>query len=180
MGGIGNLRGAVLGGLIIGCIQQIADNRIGAQWTPAVVFAYLVLIMVFRPQGLHRRGDEGGGMSALARAPRRAAGREHRLLAVVVLAGRRAVPVLPRPARRFIDDAMLALAYVVMALGLNIVVGFAGLLDLGYVAFYAFGAYTVGWLASDFFSGVNGEQGHPHRRQRVRRPACPASTSTSC
>ena len=52
MGGIGNLRGAVLGGLIIGCIQQISDNRIGGEWTPAVVFAYLVLIMVFRPQGL--------------------------------------------------------------------------------------------------------------------------------
>ena len=52
MGGIGNLRGAVLGGLIIGILQQIADNRIGAQWTPAVVFGYLVLIMVFRPQGL--------------------------------------------------------------------------------------------------------------------------------
>jgi branched-chain amino acid transport system permease protein len=52
MGGIGNLQGAVLGGLIIGCIQQISDNRIGSQWTPAIVFAYLVLIMVFRPQGL--------------------------------------------------------------------------------------------------------------------------------
>jgi len=52
MGGIGNLRGAVLGGLVIGCIQQIADNRIGSEWTPAVVFAYLVLIMVVRPRGL--------------------------------------------------------------------------------------------------------------------------------
>src|SRR3954462_14782787 len=52
MGGIGNLKGAVLGGLIIGIIQQISDNRIGTSWTPAVVFAYLVLIMVFRPQGL--------------------------------------------------------------------------------------------------------------------------------
>jgi branched-chain amino acid transport system permease protein len=52
MGGIGNLYGAVLGGLIIGSIQQISDNRIGAEWTPAIVFAYLVLIMVFRPQGL--------------------------------------------------------------------------------------------------------------------------------
>jgi branched-chain amino acid transport system permease protein len=52
MGGIGNLKGAVLGGIIIGCIQQLADNRIGAQWTTAVVFAYLILIMVFRPQGL--------------------------------------------------------------------------------------------------------------------------------
>jgi branched-chain amino acid transport system permease protein len=52
MGGIGNLRGAVLGGLIIGVIQQTSDNRIGPEWTPAIVFAYLVLIMVFRPQGL--------------------------------------------------------------------------------------------------------------------------------
>jgi branched-chain amino acid transport system permease protein len=42
----------VLGGLIIGCIQQISDNRIGNEWTPAVIFAYLVLIMTFRPQGL--------------------------------------------------------------------------------------------------------------------------------
>jgi branched-chain amino acid transport system permease protein len=52
MGGIGNLQGAVLGGLIIGCIQQISDNRIGGEWTPAIVFAYLVLIMVLKPQGL--------------------------------------------------------------------------------------------------------------------------------
>ena len=52
MGGIGSLQGAVLGGLIIGCIQQISDNRIGGEWTPAVVFAYLVLIMVVKPEGL--------------------------------------------------------------------------------------------------------------------------------
>jgi branched-chain amino acid transport system permease protein len=52
MGGIGNIRGAVLGGLIIGFIQQISDNRIGTEWTPAIVFGYLVLIMVFRPSGL--------------------------------------------------------------------------------------------------------------------------------
>jgi branched-chain amino acid transport system permease protein len=52
MGGIGNLKGAVLGGLIIGVIQQISDNRIGTEWTPAIVFGYLVLILVFRPQGL--------------------------------------------------------------------------------------------------------------------------------
>src|SRR3954449_7349806 len=52
MGGIGNLWGAVLGGLIIGCIQQLSDDRIKADWTPAIVFVYLVLIMVFRPQGL--------------------------------------------------------------------------------------------------------------------------------
>jgi branched-chain amino acid transport system permease protein len=52
MGGIGNIKGAALGGIIIGCIQQISDNRIGQDKTPVIVFAYLILIMVFRPQGL--------------------------------------------------------------------------------------------------------------------------------
>jgi branched-chain amino acid transport system permease protein len=52
MGGIGNIRGAVLGGLIIGFIQQLSDNRIGGEWTPAIVFAYLILIMTFKPSGL--------------------------------------------------------------------------------------------------------------------------------
>jgi branched-chain amino acid transport system permease protein len=52
MGGIGNVRGAVLGGVIIGCIQVISDSRIKPEWTPAVVFAYLIMIMVLRPRGL--------------------------------------------------------------------------------------------------------------------------------
>ncbi len=59
----------------------------------------------------------------------------------------------------FIEDCTVALAYVVMALGLNIVVGFAGLLDLGYVAFFAFGAYTIGWFGSSFFSPAGGGTG---------------------
>src|SRR5574343_1715802 len=46
----------------------------------------------------------------------------------------------------------LALLYVMLALGLNIVVGYAGLLDLGYVAFYAVGAYMFGLLASPHLS----------------------------
>src|SRR6184192_3796114 len=44
-----------------------------------------------------------------------------------------------------------AILYVFLALGLNIVVGFAGLLDLGYIAFYAVGAYTYALLASPHF-----------------------------
>jgi branched-chain amino acid transport system permease protein len=69
------------------------------------------------------------------------------------------MPLFRAPLDGFTSDAILALAYVVMALGLNLVVGFAGLLDLGYVAFYAFGLMTTGWWASDFYSSVNGEKG---------------------
>ena len=59
----------------------------------------------------------------------------------------------------FIEDATQALALTVMALGLNIIVGFAGLLDLGYVAFYALGALTGGWFMSGFFSSAGGGEG---------------------
>ncbi len=48
--------------------------------------------------------------------------------------------------------ADMALLYIMLALGLNIVVGFAGLLDLGYIAFYAVGAYLAGLLASPQFA----------------------------
>jgi branched-chain amino acid transport system permease protein len=55
--------------------------------------------------------------------------------------------------RGAVDVATLALIYVVLGLGLNITVGFAGLLDLGYVAFYAIGAYTYALLNQHFGLG---------------------------
>jgi branched-chain amino acid transport system permease protein len=52
-----------------------------------------------------------------------------------------------------VGTAVIMGVYVMMAIGLNIVVGYAGLLDLGYVAFYAMGAYTCAWFASVQFAG---------------------------
>lgn len=46
------------------------------------------------------------------------------------------------------STAVVMCVFIVMALGLNVVVGYAGLLDLGYVAFYAAGAYVAGWFAT--------------------------------
>src|SRR6476619_3808593 len=70
----------------------------------------------------------------------------------LVIAGALALLLLPLVAQyagnfwvRILDIALL---YVLLALGLNIVVGYAGLLDLGYVAFYAVGAYTFGLMAT--------------------------------
>jgi branched-chain amino acid transport system permease protein len=78
-----------------------------------------------------------------------------RVLAGVLIAAAILLPYLYDSGSPFIEDCTIALAYVVMALGLNVVVGFAGLLDLGYVAFFAIGAYTIGWFASGFFNGAN-------------------------
>jgi len=71
---------------------------------------------------------------------------------VVFLLAAVALVVLPLVAQQFghgwVRIMALAMLYVLLALGLNIVVGYAGLLDLGYVAFYALGAYMYALLAS--------------------------------
>ena len=75
-----------------------------------------------------------------------------KLLGIALVAFALVLPFFYDSGSGFIEDCTTALIYVVMALGLNIVVGFAGLLDLGYVAFFAIGAYTMGWFGSSFFS----------------------------
>jgi branched-chain amino acid transport system permease protein len=65
LGGIGNLPGAVLGAIIIGLIQQFNEglswHAPSSQWTQSIVFAILILILVFRPEGLlGERTPEGG------------------------------------------------------------------------------------------------------------------------
>jgi branched-chain amino acid transport system permease protein len=52
LGGIGNITGAVVGGLVIGLVRAFSDQFIGAQWQQAVLFAILILLLVFKPSGL--------------------------------------------------------------------------------------------------------------------------------
>jgi branched-chain amino acid transport system permease protein len=52
LGGIGNLPGAMIGGLLIGLVRSLGSVYLGERWTSAAVFAILILVLVFRPQGL--------------------------------------------------------------------------------------------------------------------------------
>src|SRR5437879_3921996 len=52
MGGIGNIQGAFLGGMLIGMVAAISDSVVDPRWTEAVVFALLVVILIFKPTGL--------------------------------------------------------------------------------------------------------------------------------
>jgi branched-chain amino acid transport system permease protein len=52
LGGIGNMPGAALGGIVIGFLSAWSDQYVSARWTNAIVFAILILVLVFRPQGL--------------------------------------------------------------------------------------------------------------------------------
>jgi branched-chain amino acid transport system permease protein len=72
------------------------------------------------------------------------------LLGAALLAGAVALPFLPFSSRYLVDLATTVLIYIMLGWGLNVVVGLAGLLDLGYVAFYAVGAYSFALFARWF------------------------------
>jgi branched-chain amino acid transport system permease protein len=107
--------------------------------------------MIGRDRAAPRRGTIGGQTFTFLRqaSPLQwvAPHLRSRVGVVLVFAFALLFPVLHRNDAD-IDSAANALAFAALALGLNIVVGFAGLLDLGYAAFFAIGAYTYGAFAS--------------------------------
>jgi branched-chain amino acid transport system permease protein len=85
--------------------------------------------------------------------------RARRALAIAGLGLAAVLPLFVGDATTALENMVLAAAYVVMALGLNIVVGFAGLLDLGYVAFFAIGAHVAAYFGSTFWANAAGGDG---------------------
>lgn len=116
-------------------------------WVPvagAIVFAGRLLLIAWR-----ERSGAGAG-SATARTLGALGEAVHSAMPWIVAAAilfAVVLPFMPFANRTFVDLATLVLIYVMLGWGLNIVVGLAGLLDLGYVAFYAIGAYSFAMLA---------------------------------
>ena len=107
----------------------------------AIVIAALTAGLVWL-----RRSPSSPARGALARVTRRPDGRTSLIAYLLVAAG---LLILPLFVGRFPSDVIgTAGLYILLGLGLNIVVGYAGLLDLGYVAFFAIGAYSVALFTS--------------------------------
>jgi branched-chain amino acid transport system permease protein len=116
-------------------------------WVAAAVAAVFVGRLALR-LGLALRRERG----TARRRPRLVAAaawleRHQRPLVIAGLVLVAALPFLPFSSRYALSVAILVAIYVMLGWGLNIVVGLAGLLDLGYVAFYAVGAYTFALTA---------------------------------
>jgi len=95
------------------------------------------------PQSVEARPSAWGGLSAILDTPQKRG-----ITIVVILAAMVIAPQAFGPyATVILTNALL---YTIHALGLNVVVGYAGLLDLGYAAFFAVGAYSVGILTTGF------------------------------
>ena len=109
----------------------------------AVVFAYQLV------KGRIQRVRENARQGSRFRLPEFLENHAQRRLMIALAIG--ALLLFPFMAERSaVDIATLTLIYVMLGLGLNVVVGLAGLLDLGYVGFYAVGAYTYALLNSYF------------------------------
>lgn len=117
-----------------------------AAW-PAVVLLYIAFVtyeVIKDPRAPHWRFLFLGGLLLIYYMP-------HKLWIKIAYAGLVAVVLVPAIGLRnpfFLELGFQICAYATLALGLNIVVGFAGLLDLGYIAFYAVGAYTWAFFGS--------------------------------
>jgi branched-chain amino acid transport system permease protein len=128
-------------------------GRLGAEPRPLLVVALVAAAMIGRLAWLlwrarHRpvaaSADEGFETLRALVSPHM----KSIVLAALVFA--LVLPLLPFSSRRTVDLASLVMIYMMLGWGLNIVVGLAGLLDLGYVAFYAVGAYSYTLLALNF------------------------------
>jgi branched-chain amino acid transport system permease protein len=119
---------------------------VGMNWQP-VLWA---MLLVFAVQLLHPALGRAAGTLRLPKLPALTESRQ-RVFLFALLALALVWPLIG--SRSAIDIATLALIYVILGLGLNIVVGYAGLLDLGYVGFYAVGAYTYAMLYQYFDLG---------------------------
>jgi branched-chain amino acid transport system permease protein len=132
-----------------------AATAIGLAWRPglvivpvaAVFIGRFLLSLLWRRQHPRPRTEAAPSvMDRVARGVSRGAVYVSPFLLLFAIA----LPFLPFSNRYVIDTATSVLIYVMLGWGLNIVVGLAGLLDLGYVAFYAVGAYSYALLATHF------------------------------
>lgn len=128
-----------------GLVRILFQNKSLNPTAAVVIFVVAFLVGYFR---VHRQaGNQWGKLSPAQQ-------KQGRFIGIVLLIA--FILALPWMIGLFLSQALFIVGYfIMMGLGLNIVVGYAGLLDLGYVAFFAFGAYTMGVLTSQGPLGVS-------------------------
>ena len=119
-----------------------------------VMWGVLIVTAVFAVRAAHARRHATDGLTLEERDARMdrigaKVQQAAKLLGPVLLAFAVVFPFLPIADRQLLDIGILVVTYIMLGWGLNIVVGLAGLLDLGYVAFYAVGAYSFALLATN-------------------------------
>jgi branched-chain amino acid transport system permease protein len=143
----------VLFSLMIGIRTEAGPTGQLIYWTRFPELATMVSIVFFGSIAIELLRQWWGPVTTVRIVPKpvaRAFAVARRGVAPVLLIFTLLVPVIFYNQRYILDLGILVLTYVMLGWGLNVVVGLAGLLDLGYVAFYAVGAYSYALLATNF------------------------------
>ncbi len=146
---------AVSAALSLAWLAAAALGAAQGEWQGLAWMTWILVVSVALRAGYVAFGDRAA-LRGDASPGDRLAIQVHRLsiyLGPVLLLFAIAMPLLPMADQRWVDLGILVLTYIMLGWGLNIVVGLAGLLDLGYVAFYAVGAYSYAIIAKTF--GLN-------------------------
>jgi branched-chain amino acid transport system permease protein len=136
---------------MIGLVTINGDRGLLLRGRPVAVAVVVALVFFGRLAILSWRGRGRAGAKQSNRALAERITRAGKYLTPVLLLAAVALPF--SGSRYYVDLGTLVLTYIMLGWGLNIVVGLAGLLDLGYVAFYAVGAYSYALLATTFDLG---------------------------
>ncbi len=148
LGGIGNPFGALVSGLLIGVVSSLSDYYLSAQWTQTLLLALLVILFAWKPTGF---GGEAESESTLARDSiiLTASAQTPRMMRwfIILLLALAAFPLFSHSGLVILRLAMI---FVLLTLGLNLALGVAGLLDLGFAASFGLGAYLTALFTSKF------------------------------
>ena len=149
--------GLILGIPLVGLTTVDVGGRLGVETrfgllaaAVAAVFAGRLLLRWAIDQARNRKQERDRASTATAADRAHGAQRVVNVLGWVALGASIALPIVFSDNRYVVDTATTVLIYVMLGWGLNVVVGLAGLLDLGYVAFYAVGAYSYALLSTQF------------------------------
>ncbi|HRM71096.1 MAG TPA: high-affinity branched-chain amino acid ABC transporter permease LivM, partial [Thauera phenylacetica] len=149
--------GLILGIPLVGLTTVDVGGRLGVETrfgllaaAVAAVFAGRLLLRWAIDQARERKQARDRASTATAADRAHGAQRVVNVLGWVALGASIALPIVFSDNRYVVDTATTVLIYVMLGWGLNVVVGLAGLLDLGYVAFYAVGAYSYALLSTQF------------------------------
>ncbi len=156
LGGIGSPLGALAAGLLLGVFSAGSDYFLAAQWTPVLINALLILLLVVRPTGFaaEERAEDlatAPTRDAVAAAGQSAQDRRARALTLALLGVALVYPFLDRALGWGSEIVVTSIVILgALALGLNLMLGYAGLLDLGYAASFGLGAYGAALLVDPY------------------------------
>jgi branched-chain amino acid transport system permease protein len=150
IGGMGSLRGAFVGSMLIG-----EADTFGKAYLPSMalflIYLVMALVLLARPQGLFGIKYTGVSPAPAVTSVSMPATRRARAAGFVVLAAMLIFPFLvPNYPRALAAEIYI---FAIFAMSLDLLLGFTGLMSLGHAAFFGFGAYTVAILSA--FLGVN-------------------------